>query len=375
MKTHSEKGHNALPSIHELIPELGHGPARRPPSAISPTGTRAPPDYNLSPNGHKRRRSSFEQEKETNRGRWVAPFYDGPEQARSRPQSPALQSRLTHKPWADSDHSRSYANNDSFLPMRSRSPDRREVCERAEPRPTLPSLPPLNLDRGTNESIRAQGHAGDDYILEPARRPSLVPINERCVDVGRHGYQLATYGYGYPLPNRVQSLPIGSAFLDRTPFSPGAYGPHFQETFMRIGDIGLGANGDGKQRKRRGNLPKETTDKLRSWFVAHLHHPYPTEDEKQELIRQTGLQMNQISNWFINARRRQLPAMISNAQIEKKAMNGRATDGKALSPSERIDYDNEAKHQSDDSEASNYEDIEMESAKRHQTTHWKRESI
>lgn len=67
--------------------------------------------------------------------------------------------------------------------------------------------------------------------------------------------------------------------------------------------------------------------------------------------------------------------MISNAQIEKKAMNGRATDGKALSPSERIDYDNEAKHQSDDSEASNYEDIEMESAKRHQTTHWKRESI
>jgi hypothetical protein len=53
-------------------------------------------------------------------------------------------------------------------------------------------------------------------------------------------------------------------------------------------------NGDNKQRKRRGNLPKETTDKLRAWFVAHLQHPYPTEDEKQELMRQTGLQMSKL---------------------------------------------------------------------------------
>jgi len=82
-----------------------------------------------------------------------------------------------------------------------------------------------------------------------------------------------------------------------------------------------------KQRKRRGNLPKETTDKLRSWFVAHLHHPYPTEDEKQDLMRQTGLQMNQISNWFINARRRQLPTMINNARAESDAMSSVAAGG------------------------------------------------
>ena len=54
-----------------------------------------------------------------------------------------------------------------------------------------------------------------------------------------------------------------------------------------------GLVGETKQRKRRGNLPKETTDKLRSWFVAHLQHPYPTEDEKQELMAQTGLQMSE----------------------------------------------------------------------------------
>lgn len=220
--------------------------------------------------------------------------FEAHEQARSSSPSPASQSRLAYKPWTDSDRSRSYTSNDTF-PSRS-PPDRRMLYEQVEPRPTLPSLPPLNLDRATNKNIRVQGHAGDDYILEPSRRPSLVPINERSVDVGGHGYPLATYGYGYPHLSRVQSLPLGSAFLDRTPFSPGAYGPHFPETFMRIGDIGLNTSGDGKQRKRRGNLPKETTDKLRSWFVAHLHHPYPTEDEKQELIRQTGLQMSKWDN-------------------------------------------------------------------------------
>ncbi|EPS40290.1 hypothetical protein H072_5904 [Dactylellina haptotyla CBS 200.50] len=61
-------------------------------------------------------------------------------------------------------------------------------------------------------------------------------------------------------------------------------------------------------KRRRGNLPKQVTDLLRNWLHAHLHHPYPTEDQKLELVSQTGLTMNQISNWFINARRRRLPA-------------------------------------------------------------------
>lgn len=68
----------------------------------------------------------------------------------------------------------------------------------------------------------------------------------------------------------------------------------YQEYGRFGGDMGPGGLvGETKQRKRRGNLPKETTDKLRSWFVAHLQHPYPTEDEKQELMAQTGLQMSE----------------------------------------------------------------------------------
>ena len=67
-------------------------------------------------------------------------------------------------------------------------------------------------------------------------------------------------------------------------------------------------------KKRRGNLPKPVTDILRNWLNAHVQHPYPTDEEKAELMKQTGLTLNQISNWFINARRRRLPAMNRNKQ-------------------------------------------------------------
>ncbi|KAG5924361.1 hypothetical protein E4U42_004653 [Claviceps africana] len=114
---------------------------------------------------------------------------------------------------------------------------------------------------------------------------------------------------------------------DHNTLTSSAYGYHYQDMGQYI-DTGTG--GDSKQRKRRGNLPKETTDLLRSWFVAHLQHPYPTEDEKQELMRQTGLQMNQISNWFINARRRQLPTMINNARAESDVMTARSHGGHGI---------------------------------------------
>ncbi|ORZ06173.1 homeobox KN domain-domain-containing protein, partial [Lobosporangium transversale] len=57
-------------------------------------------------------------------------------------------------------------------------------------------------------------------------------------------------------------------------------------------------------RKRRGNLPKSVTSVLKSWLVQNAIHPYPTEEEKMRLSEATQLSMNQISNWFINARRR-----------------------------------------------------------------------
>ena len=58
--------------------------------------------------------------------------------------------------------------------------------------------------------------------------------------------------------------------------------------------------------RKRFGVPysKPITDLLTHWLLTHAHHPYPTEEEKLELCRQTQLSLNQLNNWFTNARRR-----------------------------------------------------------------------
>lgn len=167
-----------------------------------------------------------------------------------------------------------------------------EPVERPEARPALPSFPPpMSLERGPAPAMpRMRGHSSDDYLQE-APRPLYVRPADPRFDAAPYR-PAPPFSYSYHHPSRMQSLSLGAIHpLDRSPFSAVGYGPHYGE-YMRFGEMGMGMGGDNKQRKRRGNLPKETTDKLRAWFVAHLNHPYPTEDEKQELMRQTGLQMS-----------------------------------------------------------------------------------
>ncbi|GKU21275.1 unnamed protein product [Fusarium langsethiae] len=43
---------------------------------------------------------------------------------------------------------------------------------------------------------------------------------------------------------------------------------------------------------------------LNNWLSTHTHHPYPTVAEVESIIRRTGLNKQQVLNWFANARRR-----------------------------------------------------------------------
>ncbi len=73
------------------------------------------------------------------------------------------------------------------------------------------------------------------------------------------------------------------------------------------------------------------TEKLRAWLLSHVDHPYPTDEEKRELCKATDLSMNQISNWFINARRRILTPVESapTAKGQAKPRAGAAGSGAA----------------------------------------------
>ena len=84
-------------------------------------------------------------------------------------------------------------------------------------------------------------------------------------------------------PNGARPPGYGEPYAGRPPYQNGSV------NFEPMGDYA-----DGKQRKRRGNLPKPVTDILRLWFSEHVAHPYPTEDEKQMLMQRTGLTMSQV---------------------------------------------------------------------------------
>uniref|UniRef100_A0A804LCN5 Homeobox protein knotted-1-like 3 n=1 Tax=Zea mays TaxID=4577 RepID=A0A804LCN5_MAIZE len=58
------------------------------------------------------------------------------------------------------------------------------------------------------------------------------------------------------------------------------------------------------RKRRAGKLPGDTTSILKQWWQEHSKWPYPTEDDKAKLVEETGLQLKQINNWFINQRKR-----------------------------------------------------------------------
>lgn len=59
--------------------------------------------------------------------------------------------------------------------------------------------------------------------------------------------------------------------------------------------------------RKHASLPKEAVNIMLNWLREHQDKPYPNDDEKGMLIKQTGLSITQINYWFTNARRRLLP--------------------------------------------------------------------
>ncbi|KAK1324216.1 hypothetical protein QJS10_CPA02g01212 [Acorus calamus] len=71
------------------------------------------------------------------------------------------------------------------------------------------------------------------------------------------------------------------------------------------------------RKRRAGKLPGDTTSLLKAWWQAHSKWPYPTEDDKARLVQETGLQLKQINNWFINQRKRNWHSNPSSSTVLK----------------------------------------------------------
>ncbi|KAJ7966229.1 Homeobox protein knotted-1-like [Quillaja saponaria] len=71
------------------------------------------------------------------------------------------------------------------------------------------------------------------------------------------------------------------------------------------------------RKRRAGKLPGDTTSVLKAWWQSHAKWPYPTEEDKARLVQETGLQLKQINNWFINQRKRNWHSNPSTSTVLK----------------------------------------------------------
>ncbi|KAL4919926.1 homeobox KN domain-containing protein [Aspergillus aurantiobrunneus] len=218
------------------------------------------------------------------------------------PYASSPKSQFDHREYPGTRPASSHPRNHGHAPGASNATSRYT----SRPSPMLPPIRDLQSypERGMGVYPESRGLSRPEMAARPVGShgypsPSGVsgPMNDRRSTDAYRGVppNYSQMGYPYP-PMAYQSDPEHA--------SPQALSHGPQSNFGILGDPI-----DSKNKRRRGNLPKPVTDILRAWFHEHLDHPYPSEEDKQMFMTRTGLTISQISNWFINARRRQLPAL------------------------------------------------------------------
>jgi hypothetical protein len=76
------------------------------------------------------------------------------------------------------------------------------------------------------------------------------------------------------------------------------------KSWDRAGFDYLEDENEGPGRKTGTRFPRTAIKVLKDWMDIHADHPYPSEQEKENLQALTGLKATQITNWMANTRRR-----------------------------------------------------------------------
>ncbi|PHH64582.1 hypothetical protein CDD81_4193 [Ophiocordyceps australis] len=137
----------------------------------------------------------------------------------------------------------------------------------------------LGLECSSGSSMLATASAIYAASLWPA-----MPHGS-AVNVVAHDEVLAGQGYGQ----------TGSGF------AAAANTPHLDKA---VTDCDVAAAMALAPAKIGARFSRESVRTLKNWLTSHNRHPYPSDEEKEALQRQTGLNKTQITNWLANARRR-----------------------------------------------------------------------
>ncbi|XP_020690748.1 dehydration-responsive element-binding protein 2A isoform X2 [Dendrobium catenatum] len=73
----------------------------------------------------------------------------------------------------------------------------------------------------------------------------------------------------------------------------------------------------------------DTASLLKAWWRSHSKWPYPTEEDKAKLVKETGLHLKEINNWFMTQRNRNWHKHSSSTEL-KTTCNGSSAGDAAL---------------------------------------------
>lgn len=113
--------------------------------------------------------------------------------------------------------------------------------------------------------------------------------------------------HGVPGLSPPAERPLGT---DRTVAEAQAHDPHSSSSpDLATLTAGMDSGNDNSTSapaapKIGARFSRESVRILKAWLSTHSHRPYPNDEERENLQRQTGLNKTQISNWLANARRR-----------------------------------------------------------------------
>jgi len=90
--------------------------------------------------------------------------------------------------------------------------------------------------------------------------------------------------------------PLRRTYIPKKKSSTGSAGLSYGSGIARTG-------GRPKVKKALGQY---AASYLKNWLLSpeHIEHPYPTEEEKTRIMDDTGLELKQLTNWFVNNRKR-----------------------------------------------------------------------
>ncbi|KDO24670.1 hypothetical protein SPRG_10203 [Saprolegnia parasitica CBS 223.65] len=161
----------------------------------------------------------------------------------------------------------------------------------------------------------------------PPRRPSPTPpahpsqlqlkVSGTACDTWRDAAHMRALEPYISVEKKLTALKIPTACETPLHYTPP---PPFPETSPSENKMMDADFGKRKKGTRRGTLNPEAKNVLKAWMFSpeHFAHPYPSEEEKEELAAEAGIEVKQLSNWFTNARKRLWQPVLRQSGVEVK---------------------------------------------------------